>query len=125
MKMPTHKIDAIKVIRDLPVVVTTQTVETVHYGTKTYTVAKVDIGLKEAKDLVEAIMVIQPPNYESESQKAKIESLQKENNKLREQLSDAENRLIHLRNDISTAMDKSYPSMSISEHFDYDNEPKF
>lgn len=69
MNKPMNKIEAIKAIRSLPFKIETRKSE---YQTDVQAIT-VDLGLKEAKDLVEAIMSLEPSSYSLENLKAEID----------------------------------------------------
>jgi len=91
---PTNKIEAIKVIRSLPVKIDFMTGE----NGVTYQTVKLDISLLEAKNLVEAIMVIEPGNSEE---------LKKQNDDLRRIIEAWKDKYYEMRNSILQAIEKA------------------
>jgi len=91
---PTNKIEAIKVIRNLPVKIDFMTGE----NGVTYQAVKLDISLLEVKNLVEAIMVIEPGNSEE---------LKKQNDDLRRIIEAWKDKYYEMRNSILQAIEKA------------------
>jgi len=108
----TNKIAAIKALRELPIKIHTQETSPMFHT------VSIDLGLREAKELVEAIMAIQPQTFVVDGLNAKIKTLQ-------EELRETENRLMLFRSNIQDSLDKSYQSKSISDYSDSYDDPKF
>jgi hypothetical protein len=104
----TNKIMAIKAIKELPVAIDYVTVEN---GVLTPNL-KVNLSLKEAKDLVETIMALQDSQYIVDNLKAEVKAL-KESGRILEE------RFNSMRSAIYNALDKNYPP------FEDSNEPSF